>query len=279
MKASKFFAVLPVLGLLVAPLEAAVFAADFEGLSEGDLNNQGGWTTTETTPEASYVIGAAGSFGTKAGYLGSGGFVPTVSANEVYVKNSFGGGASLANAELSVLFQLYDSSNSRASRDTFGFRLEDSGNNNLFSFVLSPVAQSTNPNGTLGQWSFGYTTGNGAVIPFYSNAGQTLVWAADESVNGSPEYNMTITFAEFGLSGDVQMNVNVNGVAIGGGVLDNLASSSIDEFGVFWRPTSGPSSTGDNGIAFDNITVIPEPGIASLAGIAGLLCLMARRRA
>lgn len=272
MKTFKFLAVLPVLGVLAAPLEAAVFAADFETLVVGDLNGQGGWSTSESEPEASYVIDAADNFGTKSGFLG---FIPTVSSNEVYVKNSFGGLASLANAEFNVLFQLFDSTNAQADRDTFGFRLENTAGDNLFSFVLSPAAQSANPNGTLGQWSFGYTTGNGAVIPFYSNPEQTLVWAADED----SEYSMTITFAEFGLSGDVQMNVNVNGVLIGSGVLDNAASSTIDEFGVFWRPTSGPSSPGDNGIAFDNIVVVPEPGVAGLVGLAGLFCLFARRRA
>lgn len=255
-----------------------MFAANFEGLSEGDLNGQGGWTTTETTPGASYVIPASGDFGTKSGFIG---FEPTVSANEVYVKNSFGGVTNLSNAQFSVLFQIFDSTNGQASRDTFGFRLEDSSGNNLFSFVLSPVAQSANPDNTLGQWSFGYTTGSGPVIPFYSNPEQTLVWAADEHQfpTRPRQYDMTISFAELGLSpGDVQMNVNINGDMVGGGVLNGLASSSINEVGVFWRPTNGPTSTGENGVAFDNITVVPEPGVAGLAGVAGLLCLLARRR-
>ena len=272
MKNFKFSSLIPVLGLVAAPLEAAVFSSDFESLLIADLNGQGGWVTSETVPEASYVIGAAGDFGTKAGFVG---FVPTVSSNEVYVKNSFGGVANLASAGFSVLFQVFDSSNGQATRDTFGFRLKDSAGNNLFSFLLSPVSQSGNPDGTLGQWSFGYTTGNGALIPFYSNPQQTLVWAADEVA----EYDMTVTFAKVGLSSDVQMNVNVNGVTIGGGVLNGIASSSINEVGVFWRPTSGPSSTGDNGLAFDNIVVVPEPGVAGLVGIAGLFCLLARRRA
>jgi hypothetical protein len=198
-----------------------------------------------------------------------------VSQSEVYLKNSFGGITNLANAQFSVLFQVFDSSNGQPSRDRFGFRLSDSGGTNLFSFFLNPVSQSGNPDSNLGQWSFGYTTGNSSQIPFYSNPEQTLVYAADELT----EYLMTVSFSELGLSGDVLMNVNINGLSIGGGVLDNLASSSINEVGVLWRPTSGPSSTGDNGIAFDNITVVPEPGVASLAGIAGLLCLMARRRA
>jgi hypothetical protein len=262
----------PMLGLLATPLQAAVFAADFETLVVGDLNNQGGWTTTESAPDATYVIDGSGTFGTKSGFIG---FVPSVSSSEVYVKNSFGGIANLANAEFNVLFQVFDSTNAQASRDTFGFRLRDSDGTNLFSFFLNPVAQSATPSSTLGEWSFGYTTGNGSQNPFYANPEETLVYAADEDV----EYEMTVAFAQLGLSGDVQMNVSINGVSIGGGVLDGLASSSINEVGVFWRPTSGASSPGDNGIAFDNITVVPEPGIASLAGIAGLLCLMARRRA
>lgn len=273
MKSLKYLSMVGLLGLLAAPLQAAVFAANFESLVEGDLNGQGGWSTTESTPDASYVVPASGDFGTKSGFLG---FVSSVSSSEVYVKNSFGGVTNLANAQFSVMFQVFDSTNgAQASRDTFGFRLKDSAGTNLFSFFLNPATQSANPTGTLGQWSFGYTTGNGTQVPFYSNPEQTLVYAADEVL----EYEMTVSFAEVGLSGDVQMNVAINGFTIGGGQLNGLASSSINEVGVFWRPTLGASSPGDNGIVFDNINVVPEPGIASLAGIAGLLCLMARRRA
>jgi hypothetical protein len=125
-----------------------------------------------------------------------------------------------------------------------------------------------------------YTTGSGAQVPLYSNPEQTLVWAVEESTIADPAtYAMTISFAELGLSGDVQMNIALNGLTIGGGVLDGLASSSINEVGAFWRPTVGPSATGDNGMFFDNVTVVPEPGVAGLAGLAGLLCLMVRRRA
>lgn len=273
MKSLKVISLVPALGLFAAPLEAAVFAADFENLVvNSDLNGQGGWTTTEGQPEATYVIDGSGDFGTKSGFIG---FIPTVSSGEVYAKNTFGGVTNLSNAQFSVLFQVFDSSNAQASRDTFGFRLKDSAGTNLFSFFLNPDSQSANPNGTTGQWEFAYTTGGGPQIPLYSNPEQTLVWAADES----EVYDMTISFAEFGLSGDVQMNVNVNGTTIGSGVLNGLASSSINEVGVFWSPTSGPSSPGDNGMAFDNIVVVPEPGVAGLAGIAGLLCLLARRRA
>jgi hypothetical protein len=274
MKNLKVLSLVPALGLLAAPVHAAVFAADFETLvANADLNGQGGWTTTETAPDATYVIEGSGPFGTKSGFVG---FVDTVSSSEVYVKNSFGGVTNLSNAQFSVLFQVFDSTNGgQSERDTFGFRLKDSAGTNLFSLFLNPEAQSANPDGTTGKWKFGYTTGSGSEVPFYSNPEQTLVWAADES----EEYDMTISFAQLGLSGDVQMNVSLNGFTIGGGVLSGVAASSINEVGVFWRPTSGPSSPGDNGIAFDNITVVPEPGIASLAGIAGLLCLMARRRA
>lgn len=278
MRNLKVLSLVPFLGFLAAPLHAAVFAADFETLVVNtDLSGQGGWTTTESAPEATYVIEGSGLFGTKSGFVG---FVDSVSSSEVYVKNSFGGVTNLSNAQFSVLFQVFDSTNgSQASRDTFGFRLKDSAGTNLFSFFLNPYVQSANPDGTTGQWEFAYTTGSGSQVPLYSNPEQTLVWAADESV----EYDMTISFAELGLSGDVQMNIELNGFLIGSGVLNGLASSSINEVGVFWQPTSGPSSPGDNGIAFDNIeigvTVIPEPGIVSLAGIAGLLCMMARRRA
>jgi hypothetical protein len=276
MKILNLLSSVPILVLFAAPVQAAVFAADFETLVEGDLNGQGGWNTSETTPEATYVLPGLGS---KAGFIG---FVPSVSSGEVYTKNTFGGVTNLANAQFSVLFEMADSSNVQPNRDTFGFRLKDSSGTNLFSIFLNPELQSGTPAapGDVGRWKLAYTTGSGAQVPLYSNPEQTLVWAVEESTIADPAtYAMTISFAELGLSGDVQMNIALNGLTIGGGVLDGLASSSINEVGAFWRPTVGPSATGDNGMFFDNVTVVPEPGVAGLAGLAGLLCLMVRRRA
>jgi hypothetical protein len=276
MKILNLLSSVPILVLFAAPVQAAVFAADFETLVEGDLNGQGGWNTSETTSEATYVGPGLGS---KAGFIG---FVPSVSTGEVYTKNTFGGITNLANAQFSVLFEMADSSNAQPNRDTFGFRLKDSSGTNLFSIFLNPELQSGTPAapGDVGRWKLAYTTGSGAQVPLYSNPEQTLVWAVDESTIADPAtYAMTISFAELGLSGDVQMNIALNGLTIGGGVLDGLASSSINEVGAFWRPTVGPSATGDNGMFFDNVTVVPEPGVAGLAGLAGLLCLMVRRRA
>lgn len=283
MKNLKFLSLVPALGLFTIPLEAAVYAADFEGLAVGDLNGQGGWTTTESNAEAIYVSDVPLSLpgdppsplGTRVASIG---YVPAVSSSEVYAKTTLGGLTTLANAQFSVLFQLDDSDNGQNARDTFGFRLTGSGGANLFSFFLNPVAQSDDPSGTVGQWSFGYTTGSGAQVPFYSNPEQTLVYGTNEGVNNE----MTISFVELGLSpGDVQMNVNVGGTTVGSGVLSGLASSSINELGVFWRPFPGPSvpGPGSNQLLFDNIVVVPEPGVAGLAGLAGLLCLMVRRRA
>jgi hypothetical protein len=276
MKILNLLSSVPILVLFAAPVQAAVFAADFETLVEGDLNVKGGWNTSETTPEATYVGPGLGS---KAGFIG---FVPSVSTGEVYTKNTFGGVTNLANAQFSVLFEMADSSNAQPNRDTFGFRLKDSSGTNLFSIFLNPELQSGTPAapGDVGRWKLAYTTGSGAQVPLYSNPEQTLVWAVEESTIADPAtYAMTISFAELGLSGDVQMNIALNGLTIGGGVLDGLASSSINEVGAFWRPTVGPSATGDNGMFFDNVTVVPEPGVAGLAGLAGLLCLMVRRRA
>jgi hypothetical protein len=276
MKILNLLSSVPILVLFAAPVQAAVFAADFETLVEGDLNGKGGWNTSETTPEATYVLPGLGS---KAGFIG---FVPSVSSGEVYTKNTFGGITNLANAQFSVLFEMADSSNAQPNRDTFGFRLKDSSGTNLFSIFLNPELQSGTPAapGDVGRWKLAYTTGSGAQVPLYSNPEQTLVWAVEESTIADPAtYAMTISFAELGLSGDVQMNIALNGLTIGGGVLDGLASSSINEVGAFWRPTVGPSATGDNGMFFDNVTVVPEPGVAGLAGLAGLLCLMVRRRA
>ena len=276
MKILNLLSSVPILVLFAAPVQAAVFAADFETLLVGDLNGQGGWSTTETASEATYVSPGLGSM---AGFIG---FVPSVSTGEVYTKNTFGGITNLANAQFSVLFEMADSSNAQPNRDTFGFRLKDSSGTNLFSIFLNPELQSGTPAapGDVGRWKLAYTTGSGAQVPLYSNPEQTLVWAVDESTIADPAtYAMTISFAELGLSGDVQMNIALNGLTIGGGVLDGLASSSINEVGAFWRPTVGPSATGDNGMFFDNVTVVPEPGVAGLAGLAGLLCLMVRRRA
>lgn len=276
MKNLKVLSLVPALGLFAAPLHAAVFVADFETLPTGDLNGQGGWSTSETTPYATYVGPGLGS---TAGFIG---YEPSVSSGEVYTRNSFGGVTNLANAQFNVLFEVADSNNDQPNRDTFGFRLKDSSGTNLFSLFLNPSLQSETPENPAnpGQWKLSYTTGGGAQVPFYSNPEQTLVWAVDESTEADPQsYAMTISFIELGLSGDVQMNVALNGFTIGGGVLNGVASSSINEVGVFWQPTFGPSATGYNGMFFDNVTVVPEPGIASLAGIAGVLCLMARRRA
>ena len=276
MKILNLLSSVPILVLFAAPVQAAVFAADFETLVEGDLNGQGGWNTSETTSEATYVGPGLGS---KAGFIG---FVPSVSTGEVYTKNTFGGVTNLANAQFSVLFEMADSSNAQPNRDTFGFRLKDSSGTNLFSIFLNPELQSGTPAapGDVGRWKLAYTTGSGAQVPLYSNPEQTLVWAVEESTIADPAtYAMTISFAELGLSGDVQMNIALNGLTIGGGVLDGLASSSINEVGAFWRPTVGPSATGDNGMFFDDIIVVPEPGVAGLVGLAGLLCLMVRRRA
>lgn len=270
-KTSKFVIGLVAMGASSGLANASVYFTNFTGYSLGDLNGQNGWTSNGATADTGYVQSVGGVWGGRAGTIG---YVDPVSPAIPYVSHS----ASTPmvdtvgdmNASFSALFQVQDSDSGfgggSADRDSFGFRLQNSSGDNLFSFILTPFSQNATPESNTNFNTYSWSTGVGAPTVVLSGL------AAQEN----NAYTFTVNFFDAG-GGNVGFNANINNIDMFSGTLAGLGGQTISNFGAFWNTTTGTADPGSNFMLFDNVSLVPEPSSA-LLGLLGAAFVFGRRR-
>jgi hypothetical protein len=255
-----------ILLLLSASLHGAIYSSSFTGLGSNDVAGFEGWTINDPEPTLSFGT----TFGPVNEAAGLGGY--NVSPNEATVGLSHGYGETFGYTVASFTFAITDSTNLFPGRDKFSFSFSD-GATNLFSVLFTPtVPGETNPDGDLNAaWTLSYSTGAGASVPL------------NISVAESGAYVMSFSFSPNGGSTDFSLGVG----ALGGDPLDTLVRTGTltglnpltasSDFALGFIPSAG--SGGDNYIAIDDISVVPEPSSALLLGVVGLGLVSRRRRA
>lgn len=278
-KSSKFVCGLVALGASSGLANASVYSTNFTGYTLGDLNGQNGWTSNGATATTGYVQSIAGVWGGRAASIG---YVDPVSPAIPYVSHSVStpmvDTVGNMNASFSALFQVQDSDSgygttpaeiaAAADRDSFGFRLQNSTGDNLFSFILTPFAQSATPETTTRFDTYSWSTGVGA--PTVALAGL----AAQEN----NAYTFTVNFFDAG-AGNVGFNANINNINYFSGTLAGLSGQTISNLGAFWDTTTGAAGPGSNFMIFDNVSLIPEPSSALLGLLGASFAFVRRRRA
>jgi hypothetical protein len=180
-----------------------------------------------------------------------------------------GGGV---DANFSVLFQVYDSDSGwgdgSEARDTFGFRLENSSGDNLFSLFLTPYDQDPTPQTDTRFDTFSWSQ-EGMASP--TVVLDSPLVAAQENF----AYTFTIQFSPSGAN-DVSFVADVNGSAFSG-TLTGVQTETITEFGAFWNTLNGKTAPGSNFLIFDQTKLVPEPS-AMLLGLLGTSFVLVRRR-
>lgn len=253
-------------------VHALSYFTSFNGYTLGELDGQQGWTSNGATATTGFVSSVAGS--PWNGRAGSIGFVdPAIPAVSYVSQSNFTPTPLIGTfppASFSALFQVQDSDSGfgpgAQDRDSFGFRLQNSVGDNLFSFILTPFSQSPTPESSTNFNTYSWSTGLGAPTTVLTGL------AAQENF----AYTFTVNFFDAG-AGDVGFNANINGIDNFSGTLTGLGSQSISTIGAFWDTNTGAAGPGSNFMLFDNVTLIPEPSSA-LLGILGTSCLFFRRR-
>lgn len=153
------------------------------------------------------------------------------------------------------------------NRDGFGFALRDSGDNNLISVLLVPVT-----GGAGDAYRVAYTVGAGPVVNAADSNGDPMY------IYQNGLYSMSMTITPAGINPTFSATISGSSSQTFTGIATGLGSASVSRFGALWNvdPPIG-SVPGDNGILFDNLSVIPESSTALLAGLASLGLLRRRR--
>ena len=245
---------------------SAIYSSNFNspGYSVGDLDGQNGWVTSDTGTDVAYVedqslTGWPGSYGQVASI----GYVDTLSTSQPYTYHNVN--TPFIQDYLttfSVEMVIRDSSNTAPDRDGFGFRLENSSGDNLFSLEFDPISQSGAPSGSTRfdtvSWSSGATTGS---TPYLLQ--EDSRWKFDIVFYGSGVNDIGFMATLTGVG-----SVNFSGV------LPGVASESITRMGAFW---DAGGSSGDNYMQFDNISLVPEPSSALLIALGAAVTLRRKR--
>ena len=213
-----------------------------------------GWTISDATAGLSFLTDVGGSnWGSLGGYYD----VPTV-PGEVFLSHSVG--APAKTSTLLTKFFIEPSSSSFPGRDSFGFRF-GGGTSGLFEFQFVPN------NSTPGLMDI--FVGVGGATPVASGSG----------LFDNTMYLLQVDFNEGG-SGSLEMFATIGGNSSSftlSNFLPGQANATWTDFQVLWDSQTG----GDNFIALQGFSSVPEPGSAMaslLAGVMGLTVTMRRRR-
>jgi hypothetical protein len=274
---------------LAGSLCAAGYYTDFEDFDYGDMttppNSAKGWTINDSAPDASFIqfAGSAPIWGGASATLG---YVAPLQNTQIYLSRAVSVPLTTGTGTtFSTKFQVVDSvsgANGAGARDTFGFRLQNTTGDNLFSFYLNPFDQDPTPQTDTAFHTFSWSTGNG--VPTVVLDSPPV--AAQETF----AYTFTVNFFDIG-GGDVGFDADVNGSEFSG-TLTGLATENIGRLGAFWNLTNTTYLTdpgdplfeegyygGSNFLIFDNVNLVPEPSSALLLGLAALGFVTRRRRA
>lgn len=252
-------------------------AGDFAYSLIGEVEPQDGWGLNDVvnsgTGDLTFFTQAFGT-STFSDAAVIGGVFNFPSITDVRLFNGYGD--PLAGTDFSVDFQINPSFDDTPNGgpdltgfdDDFGWSFQN-GSSTLFRVAFeSPAAGSGDLEfvyydnlGTRHQIPFGGSPGSGIFyqsiyelnISFAANSGDT-----DFSLELIPQVGSTISFS------DTLTGLN--------------SSTTIDTFGADWSINDAdPMNAGNNIMAFDNISIIPEPSALGLIGL-GVLGIVFRRR-
>jgi hypothetical protein len=235
---------------------ASTLMEDFEGLMFTDtatpqeIAGFGGWVDDESVDFS--FLGLVG--GSQAAIFGPIFEAPTNASGEAHLSHEIT--RNLAGTEFSVEFSIAGP-DFVPGEDNFGFSLWD-GATSLFSIAFET------PGGV------GIDT-NGLQIIWYDSSGTRHTIGSGADILYSPSaYALTVTFETSGA--DIDFDAMLNNLAFSG-TLVGEAGSGIDSFSADFSNINA----GDSFLAFDNLSIVPEPQTAVL-GLLALVGFALRRR-
>jgi hypothetical protein len=166
---------------------------------------------------------------------------------------------------------VFDSTSAYSGRDVFGFSVNDAAGTAFITAEFRPLVQSATPDAPLdpvAAWEVRYSIrGSGSV--------STLVPLME-----SEAYTMRVMFtgAGVGFAFDTAGSSTLANEYFGTPFGYDTSTESIGSVSFNWLKSELNADFGDNIMVVDNITYIPEPGVASLAVIAAAVPLFIRRR-
>lgn len=282
------FSSLALLSLAVTS-KGATYTTDFNSLSWGDIDGQDNWSVDTTSYDllstAPGVIEDASGIPPYGAQWANIGYATGLSQEDVYVSHTYAGSDSTplvgsVNASFSSFFTIIDSNSkatlplapstqiSDAVRDKFGFRLENTAGDNLFSFILTPTAQVSNPEGVQAFHFMSWSTGVGPEVEVWNGA-------IHPSVYEGGAFTFNLAFAP-GAGTSVDFTAHVGSLYFTGNI-PNANTESIKTVGAFWD-TSNAAHPGSNFMAFDNLSLVPEASTSLLGLLGASVALMRRRR-
>lgn len=213
-----------------------------------------GWTISDPTSGLSFLTDVGGAnWGSLGGYYD----VP-LSPGEVSLSHAVG--APAKTSSLLTKFFIQSSSVGFPGRDSFGFRF-GGGASGLFEFQFVP--NNSTP---------------GLMDIFVGVGGSTPV-ASGSGLFDDTTYLLQVDFNQGG-SGSLEMFATIGGGPSSftlSAALPGEANATWTDFEVLWGAQTG----GDNFIALQGFSSVPEPGSAMaslLAGVMGMTVTMRRRR-
>jgi hypothetical protein len=265
--------------LAIVPISASAFTTSFTSYTPGtEIAGSNGWSINNAGADSSTFFSL--SYGAWMPYKGNAGDLrraaelggwqdsPLADPNPVILSQSQEVAGELKNVSFSVDFSVRTNTGDFAGtpRDAFGFSLLGAASANLVTILLNPE-----DGGSGDAYRIGYTVGSGAFVPA-EDANHDPLYA-----HASSYYTMALNFLTGGTDPTFSVLITSLGSGQGtmtfGGTATGLGSATMDTFAAVWNVNGG----GDNGMTFDEITVVPEPSTALLAGLASLGLLRRRR--
>lgn len=245
--------------------QGANLVTDFSGYNTGaDVAGQYGWTINDSTADLSYFALLNGSNAACLGGNYNAPVLPTVSLQH-------DASAIFGQTTITFDYTIVDSTNAYPDRDTFGVEVTGATNNNLFSVVLVPDAQSATPSSTTEKMDIYYSTGAGPLVP-------TGIATTEGNL-----YNLGISFTPSGATTNFTLSVgNSGGSSTFSGNVAVDPTTLTNNFAVNWSTYDqvNPNNAGNNYIALTNLVDVPEPSSVLLCGLGGLgSFVLLRRRA
>ncbi len=265
--------------LALLPFSASAFVETFSGSPWTTLNmhidGNDGWTISDTSTYSdgtgiSYLNTMSDMQGNivNAGEIGGYNTYPAASPpTTVYLSHAIT--VPLDTSSFQTLFAIQSSASAEGTpnpqypgRDGFGFSLLDSTSNKLVTVSFSPAANNT--------YEVDYSVGSNAAVPAHDANGSLMY------INQDATYNLSVAFAPSG--NDAQFTATIQGGVSSDSFTATAAglhAANVASFAADWNTLV--DQEGSNGLEFTNLSVVPEPSTALLAGTA-LLGLLCRRR-
>jgi len=256
---------------LAANALGGTILADFESFAlPSEIAGTGLWTINDNTPKLSFTVDWNGYTAAALGGKFDAPVVASVGLDYPYAET-------IGVTTLSFDFTIVDSVNKTTgnignppspypSRDIFSVGFTNGGSD-LFKIVFTPHAQDPNPQNSIGQWDLSYVVGNG---------GPTTL---TEGVLEGGTYALSLGFSANGSSTDFGLTVAGGTTEHRTGTLAINPATVADAFRLGYTPTKYyPSGAGNNFFVMDNLVVVPEPSVATLACLTACGLFLRRRR-